>query len=122
MAAFMQRTVFWNDGRNQVATVLCFEEALFVSGARVLQALVYIHRQSGPMEWQLDEQPTSTRIDMKGLRSVPYMKIRNSLCYDRCRRGCVAAARHNPPLGKSAIVRMCMLNFRVFRFLLCYRV
>ena len=72
--------VFWKcDGEDQVATVLCFEEVVFVSGARVLQALVYIHRKSGPMKWQLNEGPTSTRIDLKGLRTVPYMKIRNTI-------------------------------------------
>ena len=79
MAACMQRTVCWNDGRNQVATVLCFEEARLSSGARVLQALVYIHRKIGQMKWQLDGRSTETRVDLKGLRTVPYMKIRNTI-------------------------------------------
>ena len=72
--------VFWScDGRIQMATVACFEEAQLFSGARVQQALVYIHCQCGPIAWHVQDDGPSTRIDLKGLRPVPYMKIRNTL-------------------------------------------
>ena len=72
--------VAWScDGRTQVATVACFEEARLYSGARVQQAVVYIHTKCGPITWLEEDNGPSIRIDLKGLRAVPYMKIRNTI-------------------------------------------